>query len=236
MEWLSTEERDAVMSSSKSRSESTDLHDCRVLAMVMAGGKGERLLPLTGHRAKSAVPFGGMCRIIDFVMSNMVNSGISKIYILTQYKAQSLLRHLQQGWTIIHPMNGYTVMPVPSQMQRRDTWYLGMADSVYQNLDLIRRERPDVVLVFGSDHVYSMDIRQMIASHLENDAEVTVATIPPCRPTSARISGPCVWIQAGEYESSRKKYPVPPPFPAGRSRLLFPWGITHFSPRFCWKS
>ena len=178
MEWLSTEERDTVMSSFRRGTVTTDLHDCRVLAMVMAGGKGERLLPLTSHRAKSAVPFGGMCRLIDFVMSNMVNSGISKIYILTQYKAQSLLRHLQQGWTITHPMNGYTVMPVPSQMQRRDTWYLGTADSVYQNLDLIRRERPDVVLVFGSDHVYSMDIRQMIAYHLDNDAEVTVATIP----------------------------------------------------------
>jgi glucose-1-phosphate adenylyltransferase len=155
-----------------------DLQDCRILAMVMAGGRGKRLLPLTEHRAKSAVPFGGMCRLIDFVMSNLVNSGIKEIYILTQYKAQSLLRHLQQGWTIFHPMNGYNVMPVPSQMQSRETWYLGTADSVYQNLDLIWRARPDIVLVFGSDHVYSMDIRQMIKHHLANDADVTVATIP----------------------------------------------------------
>ncbi len=149
-----------------------------MLAMVMAGGRGKRLFPLTEHRAKSAVPFGGMCRLIDFAMSNLVNSGIREIYILTQYKAQSLLRHLQLGWTISHPMNGYMVMPVPSQMQSRNTWYLGTADSVYQNLDLIRRARPDVVLVFGSDHVYSMDIYQMVKYHLDTGAEVTVATIP----------------------------------------------------------
>lgn len=161
-----------------SRAKTLDLQDCKVLAMVMAGGKGTRLFPLTAHRAKSAVPFGGMCRLIDFAMSNLVNSGIREIYILTQYKAQSLLRHLQQEWTINHPMNGYMVMPVPPQMRSRDTWYLGTADSVYQNLDLIRRARPDLVLVFGSDHVYSMDIRQMVVHHLSNDADVTVAAIP----------------------------------------------------------
>lgn len=123
----------------QARMKTMNLQECRILAMVMAGGKGKRLYPLTEHRAKSAVPIGGMCRLIDFVMSNMVNSGIRKIYVLTQYKAQSLLRHLQQEWTIPRPMNGYSVMALPSQMQSRNTLYLGTADSIYKNLELIRR-------------------------------------------------------------------------------------------------
>jgi glucose-1-phosphate adenylyltransferase len=188
------------------------LHECRLLAMVMAGGKGERLLPLTEHRAKSAVPFGGMCRLIDFVMSNLVNSGVREIFILTQYKAQSLLRHLQRGWTITHPMNGYMVMPVPSQMQSRDTWYLGTADSVYQNFDLIRRARPDLVLVFGSDHVYSMDVRQMVQFHLDTYAEVTVAAIPMPIKRCAEFGTVCVdsgWRIKRFEEKVSKPTPIP---------------------------
>jgi glucose-1-phosphate adenylyltransferase len=200
-----------------------DFQECKILAMVMAGGKGERLHPLTDHRAKSAVPFGGMCRLIDFVMSNMVNSGIREINILTQYKAQSLLRHLQQGWTISHPMNGYKVMPVPSQMKSRDTWYLGTADSVYQNLDLVRMSRPDLVLVFGSDHVYSMDIRQMIDYHLDRDAEMTVATIPMPVNQCSGFGTVCVdahW-RIREFE---EKVPNPTPIPGRPDQALVSMG------------
>jgi glucose-1-phosphate adenylyltransferase len=148
------------------------------MAMVLAGGRGRRLFPLTGHRSKPAVPFGGTCRLIDFALSNLVNSGVSQIYVLTQYKSHSLQRHLQQGWTLTHPMNGYLLMPVPPQMMGRETWYLGTADAVYQNIGLIRNKNPDLVLVFGSDHVYSMDVGAMIQYHLEKNADLTVASIP----------------------------------------------------------
>jgi glucose-1-phosphate adenylyltransferase len=158
------------------------LMETNVIAMVLAGGRGRRLYPLTEHRAKPAVPFGGNYRLIDFVLSNMVNSHINEIYILTQYKSHSLLNHLQQGWAITHPMNGYKLMPVPPQMEGRETWYLGTADAVFQNMGLITKKNPDLVLVFGSDHIYSMDIRHMIQYHLEKKADVTVATIP--RPVS----------------------------------------------------
>lgn len=207
-----------------------DFQDCRILAMVMAGGKGKRLFPLTEHRAKSAVPFGGMCRLIDFVMSNLVNSGIREIYILTQYKAQSLLRHLQQGWTITHPMDGYMVMPVPPQMQSRDTWYLGTADSVYQNLDLIRRSRPDLVLVFGSDHVYSMDIRQMIRYHLEKQADVTVATIP--MPVNQCSEFGTVCVDAGwRIKKFEEKVSRPTAIPGRPDQALVSMGNYVFDPR-----
>jgi len=150
----------------------------KVMAMVLAGGRGRRLYPLTGHRSKPAVPFGGTCRLIDFALSNLVNSGVNEIYVLTQYKSHSLQRHLQQGWTLTHPMNGYFLMPVPPQMMGRETWYLGTADAVFQNAGLIRNKKPELVLVFGSDHVYSMNVRAMMRHHLEKNADVTVASIP----------------------------------------------------------
>jgi dTDP-glucose pyrophosphorylase len=147
------------------------------LAMVLAGGKGERLFPLTRHRTKPAVHFGGIYRLIDFVLSNLVNSGIYSIYVLTQYKAQSLLRHLQLGWVGAYPMNSFFILPVPAQMRMRETWYLGTADAIYQNIYLIKQFKPDIVLVFSADHVYFMNVRQMIEYHLAKGADVTVATI-----------------------------------------------------------
>jgi glucose-1-phosphate adenylyltransferase len=149
-----------------------------VLAMILAGGRGERLYPLTGHRAKPAVPFGGSCRLIDFVLSNMVNSAIPEIHVLTQYNDHSLLRHLQQKWIRPYFSDGPLIMPIPARMCGRDASYVGTADAVYKNLSLIRGIKPDLVLVFGSDHVYRMDVNQMINYHLEQRAEVTVATIP----------------------------------------------------------
>jgi glucose-1-phosphate adenylyltransferase len=149
-----------------------------VLGMVMAGGRGKRLYPLTKDRAKPAVPFGGKYRIIDFVLSNFVNSGIYSIYVLTQFKAQSLMEHLQEGWQVSSLFRDYFVVPVPAQMRSGVEWYRGTADAVYQNLHLIRRTDPKSVAVFGADHVYKMNIRQMVEYHWQKGAEVTVAALP----------------------------------------------------------
>ncbi|MGH9811998.1 MAG: glucose-1-phosphate adenylyltransferase [Candidatus Acidiferrales bacterium] len=149
----------------------------RILAFVMAGGQGERLRPLTNHRAKPAVPFGGRYRIIDFVLSNLVNSGIAAIYVLTQYKGQSVLEHVQRAWLGRVTGRDSFIQVVPAQMQRGEDWYQGTADSVAQNLQLLRQFHPDVVAVFGADHIYKMNIRQMVDFHLERDAKATVACV-----------------------------------------------------------
>jgi glucose-1-phosphate adenylyltransferase len=151
----------------------------RVLAMVMAGGEGQRLFPLTRDRAKPAVPFGGKYRLIDFVLSNFINSEIYSIYVLVQFKSQSLIEHLQARWRFgaLVPEN-FFISTVPAQMRLGQTWYQGNADAVYQNLHLIKNFKPDIVAVFGADHIYRMDIRQMVAFHLERQAEVTIAAFP----------------------------------------------------------
>ena len=149
-----------------------------ILGIVLAGGRGERLFPLTKDRAKPAVKFGGKYRIIDFVLSNFVNSGIHSIYVLTQYKAQSLMRHLELGWRLSDCLQDRFIIPVPPQMQNGGEWYQGTADSVRQNLHLIQRHQPRLIAVFGADHVYRMNIRQMVDEHVANNAEVTVAALP----------------------------------------------------------
>jgi len=149
-----------------------------VLGIVMAGGRGERLYPLTKDRAKPAVPFGGNYRIIDFVLSNFVNSGICRIYVLTQFKCQSLIDHLESGWRLSDFMRDRFIKIVPAQMRTGDGWYRGTADAVYQNFYLIERERPEIVAIFGADHVYRMNIGQMIEEHQATGADVTVAALP----------------------------------------------------------
>jgi glucose-1-phosphate adenylyltransferase len=149
-----------------------------VLGVILAGGRGERLFPLTQHRAKPAVPFGGRYRIIDFVLSNFVNSGVLSIYVLTQFKAQSLLEHLDRGWRTTDFLGEHFVIPVPAQMRSGEEWYQGTADSVYQNLYLLERHNPKLVAVFGADHIYRMNIRQMIDEHQRKSADVTVAAVP----------------------------------------------------------
>jgi glucose-1-phosphate adenylyltransferase len=149
-----------------------------MLGVILAGGRGERLFPLTQHRAKPAVPFGGRYRIIDFVLSNFVNSGILSIYVLTQFKAQSLLEHIDRGWRTTDFLGEHFVIPVPAQMRSGEEWYQGTADSVYQNLYLLERHNPKLVAVFGADHIYRMNIRQMIDEHQRKSADVTVAAIP----------------------------------------------------------
>src|SRR6266436_2948744 len=148
-----------------------------VVAMILAGGEGKRLYPLTRDRAKPAVPFGGRYRIIDFVLSNFVNSGIFKISVLTQYKAGSLMQHLARGWQL-SPQLGHYVAPVPATMNLGPRWFQGSADAVFQNLDVIENENPGYVAVFGADHIYKMDVRQMFQFHCDTGAEATVAVIP----------------------------------------------------------
>jgi glucose-1-phosphate adenylyltransferase len=147
-----------------------------IFAMVLAGGEGKRLMPLTLDRAKPAVPFGGIYRLIDFALSNLVNAGFRHIAVLTQYKSHSLDRHISTTWRL-SPMLGHYVTPVPAQMRRGPRWFEGSADAIYQNLNLIYDERPDFVCVFGADHIYRMDPRQMVDFHIERGAGVTVAGI-----------------------------------------------------------
>jgi len=147
-----------------------------VLTIVLAGGEGKRLAPLTLDRAKPAVPFGGNYRLIDFALSNLVNGGYRRIVVLTQYKSHSLDRHIASTWAL-SPLLGNYVTPVPAQMRRGPRWFAGSADAIYQNFNLLHDERPDHVIVFGADHIYRMDPRQMVERHIESGAGVTVAAL-----------------------------------------------------------
>jgi glucose-1-phosphate adenylyltransferase len=147
-----------------------------VLTIVLAGGEGKRLAPLTLDRAKPAVPFGGNYRLIDFALSNLVNAGYRRIVVLTQYKSHSLDRHIATTWAL-SPLLGNYVTPVPAQMRRGPRWFSGSADAIYQNFNLLNDERPDYVIVFGADHIYRMDVRQMVDQHIASGAGVTVAAL-----------------------------------------------------------
>ena len=147
------------------------------LAVIMAGGRGERLKDLTAHRAKPATPFGGKFRIIDFVLSNCVNSGIRQIAILTQYKAQSLIQHVERGWSYLRGEFGEFIEVIPAQQQIGTNWYQGTSDAVYQNMELILSHRPKHVLVLAGDHIYKMDYGPMIAYHVEKGADITVGVV-----------------------------------------------------------
>jgi glucose-1-phosphate adenylyltransferase len=149
----------------------------RVLGIVLAGGEGKRLAPLTADRAKPAVPFGGLYRLVDFALSNMVNSGIRRICVLTQYKSHSLDRHVTTTWRLSSLLGNY-VTPVPAQQRLGPYWYTGSADAIYQSLNLIYDDQPDIVIVFGADHVFRMDPQQMIDQHVASGTGVTVAALP----------------------------------------------------------
>src|SRR3954469_13748754 len=149
----------------------------KVLVMVLAGGEGKRLLPLTNDRAKPAVPFGGSYRLIDFVLSNFANCDYTRIVVLTQYKSHSLDLHISRTWRFSTMLGSY-VSSVPAQMRLGPHWFSGSADAIYQNLNLVTDERPDIVCVFGADHIYRMDPRQMVDFHQEHGGGVTVAAIP----------------------------------------------------------
>ncbi|GMA39534.1 glucose-1-phosphate adenylyltransferase [Mobilicoccus caccae] len=148
----------------------------KVLAIVLAGGEGKRLMPLTADRAKPAVPFGGIYRLIDFALSNVVNSGYLKVVVLTQYKSHSLDRHIARTWRMSNLLGNY-VAPIPAQQRMGKQWYMGSADAIYQSLNTLDDEKPDIVVVVGADHVYRMDFHQMVDQHIETDAGITVAAI-----------------------------------------------------------
>jgi glucose-1-phosphate adenylyltransferase len=156
----------------------------RVLGIVLAGGEGKRLAPLTQDRAKPAVPFGGNYRLIDFVLSNLVNAEIRQIAVLTQYKSHSLDRHITTTWRLSQMLGNY-ITPVPAQQRLGPRWYTGSADAIFQSLNLIYDARPDIVVVFGADHVYRMDPGQMIDQHLQTGAGVTIAGLRVSRREAA---------------------------------------------------
>src|SRR5690349_24190267 len=150
--------------------------DPKVLGIVLAGGEGKRLSPLTLDRAKPAVPFAGLYRLIDFALSNLVNANVLKIAVLTQYKSHSLDRHITKTWRMSNLLGNY-VAPVPAQQRLGPRWFAGSADAIFQSLNLINDERPDYVIVFGADHIYRMNPEQMVAQHISSGAGVTVAGI-----------------------------------------------------------
>ena len=154
------------------------MQNARVLGLILAGGKGTRLFPLTKERTKPAVPFGGKYRIVDFALSNFINSGIYSVYVLTQFKSQSLLQHLRNAWQFSELLTSQFIIPVPAQMRKGEKWYQGTSDAIYQNIHLIELSQPEMVAVFGADHIYYMDIRQMIGYHRDKGAKGTVAVLP----------------------------------------------------------
>src|ERR1700761_2558745 len=180
----------------------------RVLVMVLAGGEGRRLGPLTADRAKPAVPFGGRYRIIDMVLSNFVNSGLARIKVLTQYKSASLEEHISRAWHLSPMLDNY-IETTPAQQRTGKDWFKGSADAVYQTKHIVTDESPDHVCIFGGDHVYKMDVRQMLAEHLGNDADVTVAAIP-VRKAEARDFGVIEADAEGHIKAFHEKVADPP--------------------------
>jgi len=200
------------------------------LAVIMAGGRGERLHDLTAHRCKPATPFGGKFRIIDFVLSNCVNSGIRQISILTQYKAQSLIQHVQHGWSYLRGEFGEFIEVVPAQQQLGPVWYRGTADAVHQNIELIRAHRPKHVLVLAGDHIYKMDYGPMIAYHVEKGADVTVGVVE----VPAQESHHYGVLTATEWNRVTKfaeKPTSPDPLPGRPDTILASMGIYVFNTR-----
>jgi glucose-1-phosphate adenylyltransferase len=196
----------------------------------MAGGEGCRLHPLTNERAKPAVFFGGKYRIIDFVLNNFINSGIFKIKVLTQFKSDSLIKHLTSGWSL-NRMLGQYVDPVPAQMRTGRSWYMGTADAVFQNLNVIADENPDYVAVFGADHIYKMDISQMLDFHRQAGAVATVAAIP--KPIcEAHNFGIIEVDHAGRMIGFEEKPVNPKPIPGNPSMCLISMGNYIFNKKF----
>ena len=201
--------------------------DTRLLALILAGGEGKRLMPLTRDRAKPAVPFAGRYRIIDFVLSNFVNSGYYQIKVLTQYKASSLISHIARGWQLA-PILGHYVEPVPAQQRVGRDWFKGSADAVFQNLNLISDTMPDIVAVFGADHIYKMDVREMVAVHQEKAADLTVAAIPV--PIEQGSAFGILEVDAdGRIVDFVEKPADPPPMPGDPTRCLASMGNYLFS-------
>lgn len=200
-------------------------------AIVLAGGRGSRLMQLTDWRAKPAVPFGGKFRIIDFTLSNCVNSGVRRIGVATQYKAQSLIQHLQRGWSFLDGRFREFIDILPAQQQVGEDWYRGTADAVYQNLGLIRRNRPKYVLVLSGDHVYKMDYGCILADHVQSGADLTVACIDV--PLAEASAFGIMQVDAGRRVVRFAEKPAePPPLPERPDRALANMGVYVFDAEF----
>jgi glucose-1-phosphate adenylyltransferase len=198
------------------------------LAMIMAGGRGERLRGLTEHRCKPATPFGGKFRIVDFVLSNCVNSGIRKICLMTQYKGQSLIQHVQRGWSYLRGEFGEFIDVIPAQQQVGKHWYRGTADCVYQNLDYVRTHHPKHVLVLAGDHIYKMDYGPMIAYHVEKGADITVGVVEVPVP-DAREFGVLSVTEWNRVTKFAEKPANPEPMPGNPDVALASMGIYVFN-------
>ncbi|MDQ6998473.1 MAG: glucose-1-phosphate adenylyltransferase [Mariprofundus sp.] len=201
------------------------------VALVLAGGRGSRLKQLTDWRAKPAVPFGGKFRIIDFPMSNCINSGIRRISVITQYKSHSLQRHLQRGWSFMSGQFGEFVEVLPAQQRMGEGWYEGTADAVYQNLDIIRHYDPEYVVVLAGDHIYKMDYGKMIAAHVANGADITVGCIPvPLE--EAKAFGVMAIDEESRIVEFAEKPDSPKSMPGDKSLSLASMGIYVFSAQY----
>lgn len=201
----------------------------RVLAFVLAGGKGTRLFPLTKERAKPAVPFGGRYRIVDFVLSNLVNSGLHSTYVLIQFKSQSLLQHLRDGWEVTGLLKEHFIIPVPAQMRSpEENWYRGTADAIYQNVNLIEQADPHYVVIFGADHIYRMNIREMLEFHMHKRSQATVAAIPVPKNMAAEF-GVLQTAPDGAIVGFHEKNPAAPTMPGDQDRVYASMGNYVFS-------
>ncbi|MBY0483902.1 glucose-1-phosphate adenylyltransferase [Nitrosomonas sp.] len=204
------------------------------LALILAGGRGSRLHQLTDWRSKPAVPFGGKFRIIDFPLSNCVNSGVRRIGVVTQYKSQSLIRHIQHGWSFLDGRFKEFVELLPAQQRTTETWYQGTADAVFQNLDILLRHDPKYVLILGGDHIYKMDYSKLLAEHLEKGADMTVACLEiPLQEASA--FGVMGVNDAWQVTSFAEKPENPAPIPGQPQKALASMGIYVFNAAFLYE-
>jgi glucose-1-phosphate adenylyltransferase len=199
-----------------------------VMTLIMAGGKGTRLEPLTRDRAKPAVPFGGMYRIVDFTLSNCINSGLRKILVLTQFKARSLHRHIRDGWSFLGTQLGEYIDVMPPQQQLHEHWYSGTADAIYQNIYNIELENPRYVLILAGDHIYKMNYRDMIERHEANKADLTIGCIPAPLAESRNL-GVVVANDSMRVTSFQEKPPTAEPMPGNADHFLASMGIYVFS-------
>ena len=200
----------------------------KVLTFIMAGGKGERLLPLTKDRTKPAVPFGGIYRIIDFTLSNCINSGMRKIYILTQYKSASLQRHIRLGWNFLPSELGQFIELLPAQQRIGDSWYLGTADAIYQNLYTLEMDRPDEVLILAGDHIYKMNYYSMIDVHREQNADLTVGVVEIDKSKSKQLGVVETDVQ-GQVTGFQEKPANPKTIPGRTDKIFGSMGIYVFN-------
>lgn len=202
------------------------------MALILAGGRGSRLHKLTEWRAKPAVPFGGKFRIIDFALSNCLNSGIRRIGVLTQYKADSLIRHIQQGWGFLRAEFGEFIDIMPAQQRLVDTWYSGTADAVYQNLDILRQRAPEYIIILAGDHIYKMDYGLMLAAHVENQADLTIGCMEVTREEARGALGVMDIGEDSRIREFMEKPMDPPPMPGRPDHTLGSMGIYIFNTAF----